>query len=53
MKKTEAIIEPFRLDAVKEELEASTGKIGDGQIPISPVEDVLRIHTGERGPHAL
>ena len=32
---------------------ASTGKIGDGKILISPVEDVLRIRTGERGPHAL
>jgi nitrogen regulatory protein P-II 1 len=32
---------------------AKTGKIGDGKIFISPVEDVVRIRTGERGPDAL
>ena len=112
MKKIEAIIKPFRLDAVKEELAAlgvagmtvsevrgfgrqkgqtslyrgaeyevefvpkvtleivvddehaarvvaaieraaRTGKIGDGKILVSPVEEVLRIRTGERGSHAL
>lgn len=28
---------------------ARTGKIGDGKIFISPVEDVIRVRTGERG----
>ena len=32
---------------------AKTGKIGDGKIFISPVEEVIRIRTGERGRDAL
>ncbi|MBI1933795.1 MAG: P-II family nitrogen regulator [Ignavibacteriales bacterium] len=32
---------------------AKTGKIGDGKIFISEVEDVIRIRTGESGPEAL
>jgi len=32
---------------------AKTGKIGDGKIFISPVEEVVRIRTGERGEEAL
>ncbi|HXA13885.1 MAG TPA: P-II family nitrogen regulator [Opitutaceae bacterium] len=32
---------------------AKTGKIGDGKIFISPMEDVVRIRTEERGPTAL
>ncbi len=32
---------------------ANTGKIGDGKIFISPVEDVIRIRTGESGAEAL
>jgi nitrogen regulatory protein PII len=32
---------------------ANTGKIGDGKIFISPMEDVVRIRTQERGPTAL
>lgn len=32
---------------------AYTGKIGDGKIWITPVEDVIRIRTGERGETAL
>ncbi|MBI5573513.1 MAG: P-II family nitrogen regulator [Elusimicrobia bacterium] len=30
-----------------------TGKIGDGKIFVSPVEDAIRIRTGERGPKAV
>ncbi len=33
--------------------EAKTGEIGDGKIFISPVEDAIRIRTGERGAAAL
>lgn len=33
--------------------EAKTGEIGDGKIFISPVDDVVRIRTGERGERAL
>ncbi len=32
---------------------ARTGKIGDGKIFILPLEEVVRIRTGERGPEAL
>ena len=32
---------------------ANTGKIGDGKIFISSMEDVVRIRTQERGPTAL
>jgi nitrogen regulatory protein PII len=32
---------------------ASTGKIGDGKIFISRVEETMRIRTGETGPDAL
>jgi len=32
---------------------ANTGKIGDGKIFIIPVEDAIRIRTGERGDSAL
>jgi nitrogen regulatory protein P-II 1 len=32
---------------------AQTGDIGDGKIFISPVEEVIRIRTGERGEKAI
>lgn len=32
---------------------AQTGNIGDGKIFISPVEEVVRIRTGERGDKAV
>jgi len=32
---------------------AKTGKIGDGKIFIFPVDDVIRIRTGERGKDAI
>ena len=32
---------------------ARTGKIGDGKIFILPVEEVVRIRTGEKGPDAI
>ncbi len=32
---------------------ANTGKIGDGKIFVSPLEQVIRIRTGETGPDAL
>ncbi|MDW7650774.1 MAG: P-II family nitrogen regulator [Bacillota bacterium] len=33
--------------------EAKTGEIGDGKIFISPVEETIRIRTGERGSTAV
>ena len=35
------------------ERSAKTGKIGDGKIFLSPVEEVIRIRTGERGKDAI
>ena len=32
---------------------AHTGKIGDGKVWVTPVEAVVRVRTGERGPDAL
>ena len=32
---------------------ANTGRIGDGKIFVLPMEEVIRIRTGERGPDAL
>ncbi len=32
---------------------ARTGKIGDGKIFVTPVEEVIRIRTGEKGPDAI
>ena len=32
---------------------ARTGRIGDGKIFISPIEEVIRIRTGERGEEAI
>jgi nitrogen regulatory protein P-II 1 len=32
---------------------AATGQIGDGKVWTTPVEDLVRVRTGERGPDAL
>ncbi|MEU9985198.1 P-II family nitrogen regulator [Streptomyces sp. NPDC007971] len=46
-------------DAVAEDVidavvsSARTGKIGDGKVWALPVETVVRVRTGERGPDAL
>lgn len=32
---------------------ARTGKIGDGKVVVVPIEEVVRIRTGETGPDAL
>jgi len=39
------------VDAVVEA--ARTGKIGDGKVWITPVENVVRVRTGERGVDAI
>jgi nitrogen regulatory protein P-II 2 len=43
------------VDRVIEAIEASarTGKIGDGKVFVMPIEQVLRIRTGESGKDAL
>jgi len=32
---------------------AHTGRIGDGKIFVTPIEETIRIRTGERGPDAI
>jgi len=32
---------------------AKTGKIGDGKIFVSSLDEIIRIRTGERGPSAI
>ena len=32
---------------------AHTGRIGDGKVWVTPVDSVVRVRTGERGPEAL
>jgi nitrogen regulatory protein P-II 1 len=32
---------------------AQTGRIGDGKVWVIPIEDVVRVRTGEHGPDAL
>ncbi|HEY6094229.1 MAG TPA: P-II family nitrogen regulator [Gallionellaceae bacterium] len=53
--KLEAAIKADMLDQVIEAIEkaAKTGKIGDGKIFVSDIEQVIRIRTGETGPDAL
>ncbi|GAB4122119.1 MAG: P-II family nitrogen regulator [Sideroxydans sp.] len=53
--KLEAAIKDDQLDRVLEAIEkaAHTGKIGDGKIFVSDLEQVIRIRTGEVGPEAL
>jgi len=53
--KIELIITEEIVSQVIETIEraAKTGKIGDGKIFISPVEEVIRIRTGERGRDAI
>lgn len=53
--KIEAAIADDRVDQVIEAIEgaARTGKIGDGKIFVTPVEQVIRIRTGETGQEAL
>jgi len=53
--KIEAAVADELVDRVIEAIEsaARTGKIGDGKIFVSPLEEVVRIRTGETGSDAL
>jgi nitrogen regulatory protein P-II 1 len=53
--KIEIIITDNLVTQVIEAIEraAKTGKIGDGKIFLFPVEEVIRIRTGERGKDAM
>ena len=53
--KVEIAVSADILEQVIEAIEesASTGKIGDGKIFVTDLEEVTRIRTGERGQNAL
>ena len=53
--KIEAAVDDAILDRVIEAIETSarTGKIGDGKIFVTPLEQVIRIRTGEMDKDAL
>ncbi|HRJ51372.1 MAG TPA: P-II family nitrogen regulator [Candidatus Thiothrix moscowensis] len=53
--KLEAAVAESQVDQVIEAISksANTGKIGDGKIFVSSVEQVIRIRTGESGEEAL
>jgi nitrogen regulatory protein P-II 1 len=53
--KIETVVDDSVVDKVISIIEetAKTGKIGDGKIFIIPVEEIVRIRTGERGTAAI
>lgn len=53
--KLEIVVDDDRASEVAEAIvkSANTGKIGDGKVFISPVEEAIRIRTGETGPDAV
>lgn len=53
--KVEIVVADDRVEAAIKAISkaAKTGKIGDGKIFISPVEETIRIRTDERGDRAL
>ncbi|CAD0224334.1 MULTISPECIES: P-II family nitrogen regulator [Planktothrix] len=53
--KVEIVVEDSQVDMVLEKVitAARTGEIGDGKIFISPVEQIIRIRTGEKNLEAI
>ncbi len=53
--KIEVVVPDDLVDKVLESIQsaASTGRIGDGKIFVLPVEDAIRIRTGEKGEDAI
>jgi nitrogen regulatory protein P-II 1 len=53
--KIEVVLEDAQLNAAMEAIikAARTGKIGDGKLFISTLDEVVRIRTAEKGAHAV
>ena len=53
--KIEVAVDDGQLEGVVDAITkaANTGKVGDGKIFVSPLEEVVRIRTGESGPDAV
>ncbi len=53
--KIEVVVEDNLVDNVVEAITeaARTGRIGDGKIFVSPIDEAVRIRTGDKGPDAI
>ena len=53
--KIEVVVDDDQLERAVEAIQqaAQTGRIGDGKIFISTIDDAIRVRTGERGSEAL
>jgi len=53
--KIEVVVEDTMLERAVEAIQQSayTGRIGDGKIFISTIDEAVRIRTGEKGPEAI
>ncbi len=53
--KIELVVDSDQADMVVDAImkSANTGKIGDGKLFIMPVDEVIRVRTGERGEEAI
>ncbi|UCD56025.1 MAG: P-II family nitrogen regulator [Candidatus Hydrogenedentota bacterium] len=53
--KLEIVVSDSELENVIEAIVSSarTGRLGDGKVFVNPVEEVIRIRTGERGEDAI
>ena len=53
--KLEIVVQDSDVENVVEAIVSSarTGRLGDGKVFVSPVEEVIRIRTGERGKEAI
>jgi nitrogen regulatory protein P-II 2 len=49
----EAFVEPTINAIIKGGRTGDSGQIGDGKIFVLPLDDCIRIRTGERGPEAI
>jgi nitrogen regulatory protein P-II 1 len=53
--KLEIVVPDSEVEIVIEAIisSANTGRLGDGKVLVTPVEEVIRIRTGERGKEAI
>jgi nitrogen regulatory protein PII len=53
--KLEVVVADSQVEAIVEAIRAAanTGRIGDGKIFVLPLDDAVRIRTGERGEEAI
>ena len=53
--KIEVVVEDSMVERAVEAIQQSahTGRIGDGKIFVSTIDEAIRIRTGERGPDAI